>query len=110
MGFRLILYLLVLFMGAFLGYKELLSRNICQRVSKIQMVSLLFLLFFMGVKIGADDRVIGSFMEIGTKALIITVSSILFSILFVKGFRITARKIKSMKKPQGLNNKKESLQ
>jgi len=44
------------------------------------------LLGAMGYKIGADDRLISNLHVLGVKALIITVSAIIFSILFVKLF------------------------
>ncbi|QIB28187.1 lysine exporter LysO family protein [Caloranaerobacter azorensis] len=84
---RLLLYLAILILGALVGYKQLGSSKVDCNLSKIQSISLLFLLFVMGVKMGLDDRVISSFLELGFQAIIISAFSIFFSVLLVKSVK-----------------------
>ncbi|WP_427339989.1 LysO family transporter [Caloranaerobacter sp. DY30410] len=87
MGIRLLLYLIILILGALVGYKQLGSSKADYNLSKIQNISLLFLLFVMGVKMGLDDRVVSSFLELGFQAIIISAFSIFFSVLLVKSVK-----------------------
>ncbi|KGG79860.1 hypothetical protein Y919_09460 [Caloranaerobacter azorensis H53214] len=87
MGIRLLLYLAILILGALVGYKQLGSSKVDYNLSKIQSISLLFLLFVMGVKMGLDDRVISSFLELGFQAIIISAFSIFFSVLLIKSVK-----------------------
>lgn len=81
---RLLLYLLILILGVFIGYKEIGLRKIKGRINVIQNWCLIFLLFVMGVKIGVDKKVINSFFELGFQAIVISLFSIFFSVLLVK--------------------------
>lgn len=81
---RLFLYMFILSMGMLVGYKDLISKKIHRYVGFIQMGCLLFLLFIMGLRIGLDKTVIDNIFHIGGKALVITLASVLFSILFVR--------------------------
>ena len=83
MGIRLLLYLSMILFGAFISYKGKISDKIFNKLSVIQTLSLLFLLLIMGVKIGMDDEVINSFFNIGLKAIIMSIFTVGFSILFV---------------------------
>lgn len=84
MGPRLILYLGILLIGGFIGYKGLINKKVFDRLDIIQTCCLLFLLFVMGIKMGTDDNVIASFFKLGYQAIIISVFSIFFSVLLVK--------------------------
>lgn len=83
MGIRLLLYLSFILLGAFISYKDKISENILSKINIIQTLSLLFLLLIMGVKIGIDEDVIKSFFNIGFKAIIMSIFTVGFSILFV---------------------------
>lgn len=83
MGFRLLLYLAILVLGGVLGYKDMVSEKLNKKLSTIQNLCLLLLLFIMGVKIGLDDKVFSSLFTIGFKALVISLFTVLFSILAV---------------------------
>ena len=84
MAFRLSLYLAILLIGGFIGYKELANKKIISKIDTIQSGSLLFLLFVMGIRIGLDDKVVSSFFKLGVQALILSFFSIVFSVLLIK--------------------------
>lgn len=84
MGLRLMLYLGILLLGGIIGYKDKISKNIEANLNIIQNISLLFLLFIMGVTIGINEEIISNLFSIGIRAGIISLSSILFSIIGVK--------------------------
>jgi len=80
------IYVCIILFGVFLVRKKLVPEKLLKKVSLLQSLSLYLLLGAMGYKIGADDRLISNLHVLGVKALIITVSAIIFSILFVKLF------------------------
>ena len=80
------IYVCIILFGVFLVRKKLFPEKLLKKVSLLQSLSLYLLLGAMGYKIGADDRLISNLHVLGVKALIITVSAIIFSILFVKLF------------------------
>ena len=80
------IYVCIILFGVFLVRKKLVPKKLLKKVSLLQSLSLYLLLGAMGYKIGADDRLISNLHVLGVKALIITVSAIIFSILFVKLF------------------------
>lgn len=84
MGTRLLLYLGILLIGALAGYKELGGKKLESKLNIIQIICLLFLLFIMGVRMGLDDKVISSFLELGFQAVVISIFTIAFSVLLVK--------------------------
>ncbi len=84
MAVRLLLYLAILLVGGFIGFKELANKKIISKLDHIQSGSLLFLLFIMGIRIGLDDKVISSFLKLGVQALVLSVFSIVFSVLLIK--------------------------
>lgn len=91
---RILLYIGIISIGALIGYKDLVSKNIFKRMSSIQYFCLLFLLFVMGIKIGINKNVLMSVHKLGLTAVVISIFSILFSILGVKliSKHITAEK------------------
>lgn len=84
MGLRLILYLGILALGGFIGYKDKVSEKLQSNLNLIQNLCLLFLLFVMGITIGINDEVITNILSIGIKAIIISIFTISFSIIFVR--------------------------
>lgn len=83
MGLRLLLYLGVLLIGGIIGRRGKIIENIDKNLGKIQNISLLFLLFVMGVSIGINDKIISNLLSIGFKAGIISIFTIVFSIISV---------------------------
>ncbi|WP_432401076.1 LysO family transporter [Wukongibacter sp. M2B1] len=81
---RILLYILIISIGALIGYKELVSEKLLNKMSSIQYFCLLFLLFVMGIKIGVNRNVLMSVHKLGFTAIVISVFSIAFSILGVK--------------------------
>lgn len=83
MGIRLLLYLGVILLGAFISSKGKISHRLLDRLNMVQTLCLLFLLMIMGIKIGIDENVIRSFLNIGFKAIIMGIFTVGFSVLFV---------------------------
>lgn len=77
---RLLLYLAMLFIGIYIGSKKMSGEKEYSVVQKAQTAALIILLFTMGIKVGADDKVISSMKTIGWNAFVITVFSIAASI------------------------------
>ena len=92
---RILLYIVIMAIGALVGYMELASQKIFNKMSTIQYACLLFLLFIMGVKIGINKDVLMSVHKLGFTAVIISVFSIVFSVL---GVKFVSRFIKAKKK------------
>lgn len=81
---RILFYIFIITVGALLGAKGRLSESFMGKLSHFQFISLLILLFIMGVNIGVNNDVVSNFYKIGLQAFILAVFSIVFSILFVK--------------------------
>ncbi|WIV13409.1 LysO family transporter [Proteiniborus sp. MB09-C3] len=84
MNVRLLLYLGILIIGGFFGYKDYGGKRLDSKLGTIQTICLLFLLFIMGLRMGLDEKVISSFFELGFQALVISIFTITFSVLLVK--------------------------
>jgi Membrane protein of unknown function (DUF340). len=69
-----------MFSGIALGY---LLRNIklLQKLGRLITITILFLLFFLGVSIGANDLIINNFGTLGLEALLIATATTLGSVL-----------------------------
>lgn len=80
---NLLLYIFILAIGIIVGYKEKGHKKLLERLDIFQILALIFLLFVMGLRIGADEQVIKSINVLGAKALLFAVMSIVFSVLFV---------------------------
>lgn len=89
---RIILYILIIWLGAYLGFKDKLPNKIVVHLSKLQYWSLLFLLFVMGINIGINDKVINTFYQLGYQALVLSFFSIIMSVL---GVRLISRFVKT---------------
>ena len=83
MGLRLVLYLSLLLIGALIGNKGKINKNIDKNLSRIQSICLLFLLFIMGITIGINEEIVSNLLSIGFKAAIISIFTVLFSIISV---------------------------
>ncbi|MFZ5351151.1 MAG: LysO family transporter [Bacillota bacterium] len=81
---RILLYILIILTGAWLGYSGRLPEKVAGKLSKLQFMSLLLLLFIMGVNIGINREIIGTFHKLGIQALLLSVFSIIFSVAGVK--------------------------
>ena len=81
---NILLYLLIIIIGAIIGFKDIIKPNLIKHLGKVQNFSLLFLLLIMGIKIGLDKDTIKSFGLIGFQAVFLAVFSIIFSIAAVK--------------------------
>lgn len=81
---RILLYITIIFIGAWLGAGGKLKEKFTDKLSKFQFASLLFMLFVMGVNIGVNDDVVNGFYKLGLQAVVLAAFSIAFSILFVK--------------------------
>lgn len=75
-------YLVFLIGGATIGL--LLANRYFDKTKKYLLPSsILFLLFFMGVGIGKDPHLSSKIADFGINAVVISISSIFFSIVFV---------------------------
>lgn len=80
----ILLYLIILTIGIFIGGKGLLKESVTRSLNQMQTLSILLLLFVIGVSIGMDKDVVASFAAIGGQALVLAIFSIIFSILGVR--------------------------
>lgn len=80
---RIMLYIIIMLCGVFLGRSGKLSRKILEKLDLLQLVCLLFLLFAMGISMGTNAEVMSSFSKIGLKSVIFSVFTISFSVLAV---------------------------
>ncbi len=81
---NILLYLLIIIIGAIIGYRDLIKPGLMKHLGKLQNFSLLFLLLIMGIKIGLDKDTIKYFGLIGFQAITLAVFSIIFSIAAVR--------------------------
>lgn len=81
---QIILYLIIMVIGAFIGSKGFIPKKIDEKLSSLQTICLLFLLAVMGYKIGINNDILSNFYRIGFKAFFIAALCITFSIIFVK--------------------------
>ncbi len=80
---RLLLYLGMLIVGIIIGKTIKIKDKSMKNIQRFQIVAISILLFTMGVGIGADKKVIGSITEIGVKAGVIAIFTIVGSVLGV---------------------------
>ena len=77
------LYLGITFVGYFVGSKLRKKDIKWTWTSKVQLVCITLLVFTMGSRIGADEKVMGSLDTIGLTAIILTVFVMVGSVLAV---------------------------
>lgn len=75
--------LLSLALGSAIGYSFNLSNKQKKVNSKVQQFAVLFLLFSMGISVGANKSVVANLKNIGTTALTFAILTSLFSIVLV---------------------------
>ncbi len=78
-----LLYLVILLIGGFLSYKNLIPKKVYPQIERIQLACLILMLFSMGLKMGMDDNVVSSFLTIGFHSILFGLATIISSILFV---------------------------
>lgn len=83
MDLSLLLYIGMLAIGVFIGSRNAVRSRPLPWLGRLQSVALIALIAILGVKIGADDKVISSLGEIGLSALVITVFALAGSLLAV---------------------------
>lgn len=81
---RILLYIAIILIGAVMGYQNMLSSKLKDRLSQIQTWCLLALLMIMGINIGMNKEIAGIFFKLGYQGIVLALFSILFSILGVK--------------------------
>ncbi|MGI6113205.1 MAG: LysO family transporter [Mahellales bacterium] len=74
-------YLVVLVAGWAIAFLNLIPRAIENRLGKFQLVSLYFILFIMGIKIGIDDSAIQFINVLGIEALVLSIGAIAGSLV-----------------------------
>lgn len=84
--------LLSLALGAAIGYFFNLSNKQKKINSKVQQFAVVFLLFSMGISVGANKSVVSNLKNIGTTALTFAILTSLFSIILV--FIVTSKFMK----------------
>lgn len=76
-------YLLFFFAGALVGRRFKLKNGNRKRVQLFQTLSVLLILFIMGINLGKNQELIANLGKLGFRSAAFAVSSIFFSILFV---------------------------
>lgn len=74
------LFLLVLIaaavIGGIIGRKVIKPGKKIKGLDKIQSVTVFILIFFMGIRIGSDQRIFQSIYTIGTSSIVITIMTV----------------------------------
>lgn len=93
---QILVYIIIIFTGAFLAKKKLIPNSIKKRLGLMQTISLFILLGTMGYKIGIDDSILANFHIIGKQSVILAVCTAGFSVLFTficfSGFKFLTKK------------------
>jgi uncharacterized membrane protein YbjE (DUF340 family) len=71
--------------GIFLGY--VLRNRISVKLDKVTFGVIIVLIFSLGFSIGSNNQLLASMPEVGLNALVISLLTIFFSVLFVKAGR-----------------------
>ncbi|MGL5355912.1 MAG: LysO family transporter [Cetobacterium sp.] len=79
--FRILLYIFIISCGFFLSKYDRIPLFIKNKTNILQTFCLFFLLGIMGYKIGSNEQIIKEFPELGLKALVIAILSILGSVI-----------------------------
>ncbi|MGL5256434.1 MAG: LysO family transporter [Proteocatella sp.] len=83
MASKLLLYMLLLGAGLFLGRKGFIGEKVYDSLDLIQMMCLMLLLFMMGINLGANKKIVESIAEIGLTGFTYGIFTVVFSIIFV---------------------------
>ena len=72
-----------LVLGMVISFMFPLKEKVAKINGRLQQFGVVFLLFFMGASIGADDKIIENISTIGIKAIVFSILSCLGSIIVV---------------------------
>lgn len=76
-----------LILGISIGYFDILPLRYMKYTKQLTLIGLFLLLFTMGVGIGTDSQVINNLDELGLKAIVLAIGSVLGSLVFILFFR-----------------------
>ncbi|HHT49859.1 MAG TPA: lysine exporter LysO family protein [Eubacteriaceae bacterium] len=82
----MILLIIFLILGLIIGLFDIVPEKYMDKIKLVPTISIIFILFLMGSKIGMNPKIIQNINIIGLKALILTIGSIAGSLLFIKIF------------------------
>ncbi|MGL5053639.1 MAG: LysO family transporter [Cetobacterium sp.] len=83
---RILLYIFIISCGIFLSKHDLIPFCIKSKTNIFQTTCLFFLLGVMGYKIGSNEQIIREFPQLGLRALIIAILSIVGSVIVTAVF------------------------
>ena len=73
--------IIILVVGVFIGILVRNSRKIIRFSSKATEISVYALLFFLGIGVGSDDRILQNLDRIGVTVVLVTLSAVAGSVL-----------------------------
>lgn len=82
----MILLIIFLVLGLIIGFFDIIPQAYMDKFKLIPTISIVFILFLMGSKIGMNPKIIKNINTLGFKALIISIGSIIGSLVFIKIF------------------------
>jgi uncharacterized membrane protein YbjE (DUF340 family) len=77
----MVIGILLLIVGVFLGLLLNKKKRIVKLTGKLTDVSIFLLLFFLGVSVGMNEKIVSNFRNIGLQALWITLAATVGSVL-----------------------------
>lgn len=77
----MIKYLLFCLAGGYIGHKFKFSEAKVSFLQKLQTVAVLLILFFMGINLGSNEKLLSNLDMLGFRSLIFAISGIIFSIV-----------------------------
>ena len=80
---NMLIYIALVALGTLLGSRHLWSDRFSRWLGKLQLASLLALIVALGIRLGADEEVMGSLGQIGLSSLTITLFSMTGSLIAV---------------------------
>ena len=80
---NMLIYIALVALGTLLGGQHLWGERVSRRLGKLQLASLLALIVALGIRLGADEEVMGSLGQIGLSSLTITLFSMAGSLIAV---------------------------
>ena len=80
---NMLIYIALVALGILLGGRHLWGERVSRLLGKVQTASLLALITALGIRLGADEEVMGSLGRIGLASLTITLFSMAGSLIAV---------------------------
>ncbi|AGB41714.1 Membrane protein of unknown function (DUF340) [Halobacteroides halobius DSM 5150] len=80
-----------LIIGLTIGFLDLVPDNVAKFSDYLVLGGLFLLLFTMGVEIGANPQILSNLEQIGFKAIILAVGSIIGSIILILFFELSGK-------------------